>query len=74
MNEKNPTLLQLLKFGCKVEFPSGYSMTGDPQHSYIDLRTEIGGSDGLEILSEEGVERSIAEEKKYCIEKEEEEA
>lgn len=72
MNDKNPTLLQLLKLGCKVEFPSRYSMTGDPDNNYIDLRTEEGGSDGLETLNEEGVERSLVYEEKYRIEKLEE--
>ena len=65
---KNPTLLDLLKLGCKVEFQSGYSLTGDPANNYINLRTE-NGADGLEILNEEGVERSLIDEEKYRIEK-----
>lgn len=73
MNDKNPTLLELLKLGCRIEFPSGYSLTGDPKNSYIDLHTKSHGNDGLEVLNELGVERSLMEERKYRTQKLEEE-
>lgn len=63
MNDKT-TILELLKAGCTIKFPSGYSFVGDPVDKYIELRTEF-GSDGLETLTEEGVQKALWDEEKY---------
>lgn len=33
----NPTLLKLLEAGCKVEFPNGTALKGDPKTRYIHV-------------------------------------
>jgi len=70
MNDKT-TLLELLKTGCTIEFPSGYSLRGNPSDGYIYLRTEY-GADGLESLDEVGVERALLDERRYAEEKDSE--
>ncbi len=62
---KNPTLLTLLKKGCKIEFPSGYILRGDPKNHYIDTGFDTGvgySSDGIRILDRDGVRLSINDE------------
>ena len=62
---KNPTLLTLLKKGCKIEFPSGYILTGDPDNNYIDTGFELEGhycGDGTRILDRDGVRLAINDE------------
>lgn len=57
-------LLTLLKEGCKVTWPDGYYLEGDPKTGYIDIGTESGGSDGLWALSKEGLKNALADMKK----------
>ena len=61
---KNPTLLTLLKQGCKIEFPSGYSFTGETKHGYIHCATPF-GADGCWSLDAEGLKNACNDEKKY---------
>jgi hypothetical protein len=37
MITSNSTLLSLLKAGCKVEFPSGFTLKGNPELRIIDV-------------------------------------
>ena len=65
---KNPTLLTLLKAGCKVEFPSGYILEGDPSNGYIDTGFDTGcgySSDGLRILGRDGVSEALKDERYF---------
>jgi hypothetical protein len=34
---RNPTLLTLLRLGCRVTFPNGAWMQGDPETRFIDI-------------------------------------
>lgn len=64
----NPTLLTLLKYGCKVCFPSGYILEGDPEDSYIQERSILSGNmldEGLRNLDREGVELSLEDEREF---------
>jgi hypothetical protein len=54
----NPTLLDLLQFGCTVEFPNGYSLRGDPDNRYIDCLAN-GSKDGVWQLTEQGVIKAL---------------
>ena len=64
MKATNPTLLTLLKAGCKVTFPSGYHMSGDTARGYIDLGHEF-GPDGVRTLNRDGVLLSLEDERYY---------
>lgn len=58
------TLFELLKKGCKVEFPSGYILEGDPQYGYINTATKLAGeihSDGLRDLTKEGTRLALGD-------------
>lgn len=62
------TLFQLLKEGCKVEFPSGYILQGDPSTMYIDCKVSLAGevsSDGVRQLNKEGTRMALADARKY---------
>lgn len=60
----NPTLLTLLEAGCRVTFPSGYSLHGDTRNRYIDLSHQF-GSDGLRSLSRDGVTEALCDAAEY---------
>ncbi len=64
---KTPTLLTLLKQGCTITFPSGYSLTGSPKKCYIEERIPIEtySLEGLKNLSKEGLQDAIQNEKAY---------
>jgi hypothetical protein len=54
-------ILELLKQGARIVFPDGMYMDGDPETNYIEVGSEAAGSDGLQILNEDGVEKSLAQ-------------
>ena len=56
----NPTLLTLLKAGCRVELPNGYALQGDPANKYIDTINCGGGDDGLHLLTRDGLKEALA--------------
>jgi hypothetical protein len=59
----NEELLILLRKGCNIIYPSGYSLIPDLKTNYIELGfindTKEFVSDGLEPLSLEGLERCL---------------
>jgi hypothetical protein len=68
---KEETILNLLKQGCEIKFPSGYILKGDPARNYIDTGFDIGNgyhSDGLRILNEEGVRLALSDAKEFSYE------
>ena len=71
-NMKNPTLLTLLKQGCKITFPSGYILSGDISNGYINTGFNIGcgySADGLRILGRDGVSEALKDEKYFIKER-----
>ena len=57
-------LLSLMEAGCRVEFPSGYIMTGDLRERYIRLRTPF-GPDGVWSMDLQGAKSALLDEKRY---------
>lgn len=53
----NPTLLSLLKAGCKIEFENGYSITGLPKDNYIQESVN-GFNTGLHLLNKDGLKEA----------------
>lgn len=65
---KNPTLLTLLKQGCKIEFPLGYVLQGVPEDRDIREFEVIEGKyypQGLWTLDAGGVRLAMKDVKKY---------
>lgn len=63
------TLFELLKEGCRIEFPSGYILQGDPEYGYIDTKLKISGivsGDGLRELTKEGTRKALDDARKYA--------
>lgn len=54
---ENP-MLELLKDGGKITFPSGYFFQGNPGIGYIEVNFPH-GRDGLELLNEEGFQKAM---------------
>lgn len=52
------TLITLLQKGCKITFPSGCWMKGDPATSYIDVGSPFGGT-GCWPLNKAGVDCTL---------------
>ena len=61
------TVLQLLQMGCKIEFPSGFYLSGDVENRYIDVGTQF-GHEGCWNLSENGLVEAIADLEKMAAE------
>lgn len=64
---KPESVLELMKQGCKITFPTGYYLEGDLVSKYIQLGHPF-GTDGLQLLTVEGAKLSIQDAKKYEIE------
>ncbi len=62
--KNNPTLFTLLKAGCKIQFPSGFCMQGDPGTKYIEVSHSF-GSLGLWLLNEQGLKNALADEHEF---------
>lgn len=54
----NPTLMDLLKMGCRIIFPGQYYLEGRPDTGYIDIGDQF-GSDGLWSLDADGLESAL---------------
>lgn len=67
-NDKQ-TMLKLLKHGCQITFPSGYSFKGCLKTQYIELTYTIDDSnvydDGLVFLNEEGLSEALKWKKQW---------
>lgn len=64
----NPeVILEMMKQGLKIEFPTGYYISGDPSTKYIEMGHQF-GSDGLWDMTLEGVKNAINDAKNYEIE------
>ncbi len=66
-NIKPESVLELMKQGCKLTFPTGYYMEGDISDNYIQVGHQY-GKDGLWELNLNGVKECIKDAKKYEIE------
>lgn len=53
-----------MQHGCKISFPTGYYMKGDPATKYIQLGHES-GSDGVWDMNEGGVKNAIVDSIRY---------
>jgi hypothetical protein len=55
------SLIDLLKAGSKIKFPSGYTLLGVPHAKIIQCYTnyELNKKDGIVNLTEEGIEKAL---------------
>lgn len=61
----NPTLLSLLKAGATITFPDGYIFKGNVRNNFIDLRSPLNLSDGLEPMDRKGLKSAMSWKRKY---------
>jgi len=61
---KKITVVDVLKMGATITFPSGYYFTGLPSDYYIELGHPY-GKDGLVILNKEGLKEAYKLKKKW---------
>jgi hypothetical protein len=62
---KNPQLLTLLKQGCVINFPDGYSFQADTKNNKINTILPLGLKDITVNLNREGLQMAFAAKKQY---------
>ena len=62
--KNNPTLLTLMKMGCKVIFHSEFYPSGDTETKYINIGTAF-GHEGCWNMSRDGVKSALDDERKH---------
>lgn len=66
---RNPKLLSLLRQGCTVIFPSGFTLEGDTESNLIVTGCSDKDGDSVHIgyrsLDEEGLEKALQEEEEF---------